>query len=180
MYTHETSFQEFVPPITVKCDVMTPYGRGRVLKLDRDNAKVVLTEWRLAYGSRVNCFLSLEDLTYVKKKTFNETNSLEKIEAANEKREMAKSALANNDLAAADSLYTQACFYLQSTNNDELVDNHDRAAMIEAMIACKNNNAMTSLKLKRYKEAIQHSSEVRGGGGSGWSGWSSWSEVSAV
>ena len=108
----------------------------------------------------MNCFLNISDLTYVPKKKFNETNSLEKIEAANEKREMAKRALANNDLAAADSLYTQATFFLQNTDNAELTDNHDRAAMIESMIACKNNNAMTSLKLKRYKEAIQHATEA--------------------
>jgi hypothetical protein len=48
LYTHDCDFKEFIPPITVNCDVMTPYGRGRVLEVSdgRGQTKVVLTEWR--------------------------------------------------------------------------------------------------------------------------------------
>ena len=48
LYTHDGDLKEFVPPITVNCDVMTPYGRGRVLEVGvgGGQTKVILTEWR--------------------------------------------------------------------------------------------------------------------------------------
>ena len=73
---------------------------------------------------------------------------------------MAKKALSLSDLEAANSLYGQACFYLQCVSNDDLTDNCDRAVFLESMIACKNNGAMTNIKLKNFKEAAQMSRDA--------------------
>ena len=91
---------------------------------------------------------------------FGELSSVEKIETANEKREEAKIPLSKNDLEAAATLYNQACFYLQTIDNESLFNNEDRAALLECMVACKNNGAMCSVKLKRWKEANQMATEA--------------------
>ncbi|GMH88044.1 hypothetical protein TL16_g11039 [Triparma laevis f. inornata] len=159
LYTFDNTWDLILPDVEVGCDVMTPYGRGRVLKLEDTEtdvytespvcAEVILTEWRLANNSRVRCYLNFSDLSYLPPKKFGELSSLEKIETANSKRESAKEPLSCNDLDAANALYTQACFYLQTIDNDTLGNNYDRACLLECMIACKNNGAMCCVKLKR-------------------------------
>ena len=68
--------------------MQTAYGRGRVLSLTSTSSKVVFTNWRLANGSKVHCYLPPENLTFVRKKKFGEMTSFDKIDAANEKREV--------------------------------------------------------------------------------------------
>mmetsp|Transcript_17227 Transcript_17227/g.34532 ORF Transcript_17227/g.34532 Transcript_17227/m.34532 type:complete len:427 (+) Transcript_17227:180-1460(+) len=160
LYTSTTTWPEVVPPVEEGCDVKTQYGRGRVEALVDGRATVLLTEWRLAGSSRVRCYLDVGQCTFVERKKFNELTGLEKIDEANVRREKAKAVLGSGDFSGAAELYKQACFYLQTVDNDSLTDNASRASLLECMIACKNNAAMCCNRLKQSADAAQFANDA--------------------
>ena len=105
----------------------------------------------------MKCYLSPSDVTYTPKKKFTQLSSMEKIESANEKRNAGKAVLSTKDYSAAATLYNQAVFMLNTIDNDKVSDNHERAALLECMIACLNNAAFCYLQMKEYREVVQQS-----------------------
>lgn len=72
----------------------------------------------------------------------------------------AKAVLGSGDFSGAAELYKQACFYLQTVDNDSLTDNASRASLLECMIACKNNAAMCCNRLKQSADAAQFANDA--------------------
>jgi hypothetical protein len=70
------SYKSVVP--MVGDDVLCVYGRGRVISIRPPNLCVVqLTSWRLAQQSVVWCYLDINQVQVVRKKTTNEMDAWE-------------------------------------------------------------------------------------------------------
>ena len=144
------SFKDFpsVPP-QVGDDVLCgTFGRGKVVSLDTNNsgnnnqqARVVLTSWRLAGRSKVTCTVRIEDLQVVRPKLQYEMDVFERVEHAQSLKEEARQAFAKKKYEQALTKYALAVDAVRYVQHDANSTNHVRADLLVIMITCCNNAA---------------------------------------
>jgi len=140
-----------IPPV-VGDDVMTSYGRGRVIDIRDGNGGcsfvVLISSWRLAGRSRVTCYLSPEAVRVVRPHKIYEMSVHEKVEHAQELKQQAAHKFARKDYNDALKLYAEAVDAVRYIQHKKDSTNEVRADLLVVMITCCNNAATCCLHLK--------------------------------
>ena len=151
-----------VPP-QVGDEVLTLYGRGRVLDIRSDennnnnnNLVVLISSWRLAGRSRVTCYLSPSSVQVVRKKKLYEMSTYERVEHAQTLKTTAAQQFRAKKYEAALETYAyavDAVRYVQ--HRPESSSNEVRADLLVVMITCCNNAGTCCTKLQKWEEAFR-------------------------
>jgi tetratricopeptide (TPR) repeat protein len=151
---------ESVAPM-VGDDVLTVYGRGRVIALKPPQTIVVeLTSWRLAQRSTVTCYLdsSTHQVQVVRKKTLHEMNNAwERVQHAQELKKDATRHFGTKNFEKALLIYSKAVDAVRNVQHDVNSTNELRADLVLLMITCCNNAATCCIHLAKYGLAIHFS-----------------------
>lgn len=157
-----TQFPSFKP--VVGDDVLTIYGRGKVLELRDDDddgngnnrqAVVLLSSWRLAGRSRVKCFLSLSTLKVVRTKKLFEMNVYERVEHGQELKNEATEFFQRKEYEKALNVYSHAVDAVRYVQHKRDSSNEVRADLLVLMITCSNNAGTCCTKLQKWDDSIK-------------------------
>ena len=150
-----TTFPSVAP--MVDDDVVSLYGRGRVVKVNPNNhtCTIELTNWRLAQRSTVKCHLRQSDVCVVRKKTLYEMNAFEKVEYAQQMKQSATNCFIQKDYKSALEHYDRAITSVRFVQHDANSTNELRADLLTVMITCYNNAGTCCILLQEYEEAIK-------------------------
>lgn len=144
-----------VPP-AVGDDVLTIYGRGKVLELrDDDQAVVLLSSWRLAGRSRVKCFLSFSTLKVVRTKKLFEMNVYERVEHGQELKNEATEFFQRKEYEKALNVYSHAVDAVRYVQHKRDSSNELRADLLVLMVTCSNNAGTCCTKLQKWDDSIK-------------------------
>lgn len=137
-----------VPP-EVGSDVLTKWGRGKLIKI-RDNGTKVhvvrLSSWRLANRSRVLCYVSAAECEVIRPKKIYDMDVFEKVEYANLIKQHATEKFKQKDYSGALGLFAKAIDAVRYVQHGVGSTNELRADLIVVMITCSNNAALCSSK----------------------------------
>ncbi|GAX17407.1 hypothetical protein FisN_5Hh052 [Fistulifera solaris] len=144
-----------VPPV-VGDDVLTTYGRGKVLELrNNDQAVVLLSSWRLAGRSRVKCYLSLSSLRVLRAKKLYEMSVYEKVEHGQELKNEATAFFQRKEYEKALNVYSHAVDAVRYVQHKKDSSNEVRADLLVLMITCSNNAATCCTQLQKWDDSIK-------------------------
>ena len=171
LYT--TSYLPSVRPV-ISEDIICTYGRGTITQIvprnyaaqapsgvegdtttpvkPHETYVVQLKSWRLASRSAVTCYLSRSDIHIVRKKTLYEMDVYERVEAANEVKQLANKYFSNKDYEQALEKYATAVDSVRYVQHDANSTNYVRADLVDVMITCCNNASTCCAKLTRWVE----------------------------
>jgi hypothetical protein len=134
-------------------EVLTIYGRGRVLDIRAGQIVVRISSWRLAGRSLVTCYLSPSAVEVVRSKKIYEMSVEEKIEHAMEIKEKATKTFAAKEYGDALELYARAVDTVRYVQHKANSSNEMRADLLLVMITCCNNAATCCLQLHAWDRA---------------------------
>ena len=140
----------------VGCEVLTIYGRGRVVEIREDDSIVVvrISSWRLAGRSLVTAYLSPETVEVVRPKTLYEMSIVERIERAQELKQQATKKFSAKEYQEALVLYAKAVDAVRYVQHSQETSNEARADLLVVMITCCNNAATCCSQLQNWDKAI--------------------------
>jgi tetratricopeptide (TPR) repeat protein len=153
-------------PVTVGCDVICTYGRGRVMELRTTTAPlspivvVRISSWRLAHRSRVTCFMNVNSVQVVRPYQVYEMSVVEKIEHALELKQHAATQFTQKDYVGALQTYAKAVDSVKFVQHTPNSTNSVRADLLVVMITCSNNAATCCSKLEQLDEAKKHAQQA--------------------
>jgi tetratricopeptide (TPR) repeat protein len=134
-------------------EVLTIYGRGRVLDIRAEQIVVRVSSWRLAGRSLVTCYLSPNAVQVVRPKKIHEMSVEEKVEHAMEFKEKATKAFAAKQYGHALELYARAVDTVRYVQHKANSSNELRSDLLVVMITCCNNAATCCLQLQEWDRA---------------------------
>jgi hypothetical protein len=152
--------------VTVGCDVICTYGRGRVTELRTTTAPlppivvVRISSWRLAHRSRVTCFMNVNSVQVVRPNQVYEMSVVEKIEHALELKQLAATQFTQKDYVGALQTYAKAIDSVKFVQHTPNSTNSVRADLLVVMITCSNNAATCCSKLEQLDEAKKHAQQA--------------------
>lgn len=149
------SYKSVVP--MVGDDVLCVYGRGRVISIRPPDLCVVqLTSWRLAQRSVVRCYLDINQVQVVRKKTINEMDAWERVQHAQELKTSATNYFGKKDYEHALQMYAKAVDAVRYVQHDANSSNETRADLVMVMITCCNNAGTCCIHLGKWDMAIHY------------------------
>lgn len=134
-------------------EVLSIYGRGRVMDIRAEQVVVRLSSWRLAGRSLVTCYLSPNAVEVVRPKKIYEMSVEEKVEHAMEFKEKATKTFAAKEYGDALELYAKAVDTVRYVQHKANSSNELRADLLVVMITCCNNAATCCLQLREWDRA---------------------------
>jgi tetratricopeptide (TPR) repeat protein len=134
-------------------EVLTIYGRGRVMDIRAEQVVVRLSSWRLAGRSLVTCYLFQGAVQVVRPKKIYEMSVEEKVEHAMEFKEKATKTFASKEYGDALELYAKAVDTVRYVQHKANSSNELRADLLVVMITCCNNAATCCLQLREWDRA---------------------------
>jgi tetratricopeptide (TPR) repeat protein len=136
-------------------EVMTIYGRGRVVDIRANSMVVVrISSWRLASRSIVTCYLSRDAVQVVRPKTLYEMSTVERIEHAQELKQKASEKFSAKEYEEALIFYSKAVDAVRYVQHSKEIENETRADLLVVMITCCNNAATCCSQLQQWDRAI--------------------------
>ena len=153
-------------------EVLTTFGRGKVIDIRQPGVpesadKILVVEissWRLAKRSKVKCYLSPDAVQVVRNKKIYEMSSYEKVEHAQELKQIATSQYFHSKQYLEALEYYEKSIdcvkYVQHTPNSS---NELRADLLVIMITCCNNAGTCCLHISDkhlWNQAIQFSTNA--------------------
>jgi len=151
LYT-PTDFPSILP--TVNDDVMTKFGRGKVIKIrndDRETHVVKLSSWRLAGRSSILCYLTSKECKVMRPYRIYDMDVFEKVEHANDLKKDATSKFVAKNYDGALEIYARAVDTVRYVQHGKDSTNELRADLIVVMITCSNNASLCSSKKKDWE-----------------------------
>jgi tetratricopeptide (TPR) repeat protein len=143
-------------PPAIGDDVLTVYGRGKVLEIRNNHqAVVLLSSWRLAGRSRVKCYLSLSSLRVVRAKKLYEMNVYEKVEHGQELKSEATAFFQRKEYEKALNVYSHAVDAVRYVQHKRDSSNEVRADLLVLMITCSNNAGTCCTQLQKWDDSIK-------------------------
>lgn len=136
-------------------EVTTPYGRGRVKALGDEQMAVILTDWRLARGSSVVCYLNYDCVSIFVPKTLAEMSLEDKVERARAMKVRGASEFVAKDYAAALGSNTRAVDAVRSILRTGLEPGELRSSLLILKVDALNEAAACSNHL-----GVHESSEM--------------------
>lgn len=164
-------------PVKKGDDVLTPYGRGvvteivlvRIRKTKEHNEddqelpntaedlhykfRVLLTSWRLAGRSRVQCYLFSSQVKVLRPKTLYEMDAIERIEYAMREKDVAGKYFKDKNYNGALNKYAEAVDTVRYIQHNPDSSNESRADLLVVIVTCSNNAATCCIQLEKYDEA---------------------------
>jgi tetratricopeptide (TPR) repeat protein len=140
-------------------DVITVYGRGRIIGLNTHTHTVIveLVSWRLAQRSTVKCYLDMDQVQVVRTKTLHEMDQAwERVQYAQECKRQATEFFASKNYEQALACYMRAVDAVRHVQHDANSSNETRADLVLVMVTCCNNAATCCIHLQKYDLAIQY------------------------
>jgi hypothetical protein len=144
---------------TVGCDVLTQWGRGKVLEIRNDTQQthvVQISSWRLAGRSTVKCFVAAKDIQVVRPYRIYDMSVFEKVEHANDLKTQATTKFVAKDYDAALQLYAKAVDAVRYIQHGPESSNELRADLVVVMVTCSNNSGTCCLQLKDWEHAAKY------------------------
>lgn len=141
---------------TVGSDVVTQWGRGKVVEIRNDTQQthvVRLSSWRLAGRSDVKCFVAASNIQVVRPHRIYDMNVFEKVEHAYELKQQATTKAVAKDYEGALQLYAKAVDTVRYIQHGPESSNELRADLVVVMITCSNNSGTCCLQLKDWEHA---------------------------
>ena len=133
----------------VGSNVLTKWGKGKVKKIQDNNMNthvVELSSWRLANRSSVFCYISEKECEVIKPKKVYDMDVFEKVEYANDLKQMATAKFKQRDFLGALELFARSIDTVRYVQHGVNSTNELRADLIVLMITCSNNAALCSSK----------------------------------
>ncbi|KAG7347139.1 hypothetical protein IV203_006208 [Nitzschia inconspicua] len=146
-------------PSTVGSDVLTQWGRGKVIEIRNDKQQthvVQLSSWRLAGRSKVKCFVAAQNIQVVRPFRIYDMSVFEKVEHANELKQQATSKFIAKEYDAALQLYAKAVDAVRYIQHGPDSSNELRADLVVVMVTCSNNSGTCCLQLKDWEHAAKY------------------------
>lgn len=146
-------------PAVVGCDVLTQWGRGRVVEIRSDSHKthvVIVSSWRLAGRSRVKCFVAADHIQVVRPHRIYDMDIFEKVEHANSLKQEAAAKFATKDWEAALELCAKAIDAVRYVQHGPSSTNEVRSDLVVVMVTCSNNCATCCVQLKMWERAEKY------------------------
>ncbi len=164
-------------PVKKGDDVLTPFGRGvvteivlvRIRKTKEHNKddnvlpyttedlhfkyRVLLTSWRLAGRSRVQCYLFSSQVKVLRPKTLYEMDAIERIEHALREKDVAGNYFKDKNYNGALNKYAEAVDTVRYIQHNLDSSNESRADLLVVIVTCSNNAATCCIQLEKYDEA---------------------------
>lgn len=147
----------------VDAEVMTQFGRGKVIQVrpaeTAENANteamvvIQLTNWRLAARGRVTCYLKASSVQVVRARKLYEMTVHEKVEYANQLKQLAGQQFAQKEYAAALLTYSKAIDAVRFVQHKTDSDNYVRADLLLIMVTCSNNAATCAKHVQQWDTA---------------------------
>ena len=137
-------------------DVMTVYGRGKVIELrPNDQCVVQISSWRLAGRSKVTCYLARDAVQVVRPHKQYEMTVHEKVEHGQELKKQASTMFCAKKYKEALELYAKAVDAVRYAQHTKDSSNELRSDLLVVMITCCNNAATCSLQLREWDRALE-------------------------
>jgi hypothetical protein len=137
-------------------DVLTQYGRGKIIEIRDDIRKthvIKLSSWRLAGRSSVRCFLTANEVQVVRPYRIYDMSVFEKVEHANDLKKEAGEKYKLKDYSGALELYAQAVDAVRYIQHGPDSTNEVRADLVVVMVTCSNNSGTCCLQLENWDRA---------------------------
>jgi hypothetical protein len=137
-------------------DVLTQYGRGKIIEIRDDSRKthvIKLSSWRLAGRSSVRCFLSANELQVVRPYRIYDMSVFEKVEHANDLKKEAGNKYKLKDYSGALELYAKAVDAVRYIQHGPDSTNEVRADLVVVVVTCSNNSGTCCLQLENWDRA---------------------------
>ena len=130
--------------------------RGKVVEIrddDRETHVIKLSSWRLASRSSVLCYVSAKECEVINPPPVYEMDVFEKVEYANDLKQMATSRFTSQDYSGALELFARAVDAVRYVQHGSNSTNEVRADLIAVMITCSNNAGTCSSKKEDWERA---------------------------
>jgi hypothetical protein len=144
---------------TVGCDVITQWGRGKVLEIRDDTQQTLviqISSWRLAGRSTVKCFVASKDIQVVRQYRIYDMSVFEKVEHANDLKTQATTKFVAKDYEGALQLYAKAVDSVRYIQHGPESSNELRADLVVVMVTCNNNSGTCCLQLRDWEHAAKY------------------------
>jgi len=151
LYT-PTDFPSVTP--TVNDDVLTQFGRGKVVEIrndDRATHVVKLSSWRLAGRASIFCYLTSKECKVMRPYRIYDMDVFEKVEHANDLKKDATLKFVAKNYDGALEIYARAVDTVRYVQHGKDSTNELRADLIVVMITCSNNASLCSSKKKDWE-----------------------------
>ena len=135
-------------------DVICENGRGVLKEICGDKYTIELASWRLNGRSDATCHVTTAPKV-VRKHTFSEMDSAEKVAMAKTLKAQASKYFSEKDYTGALNTYASAVDKVRNVQHDHTSINEVRADLVVVMITCSNNAATCCIQLSKWEEAAK-------------------------
>uniref|UniRef100_A0A7S4VCI4 Peptidylprolyl isomerase n=1 Tax=Ditylum brightwellii TaxID=49249 RepID=A0A7S4VCI4_9STRA len=146
---------EKYPSVTpeINNDVICTFGRGIVESIEGEQCTVRLSSWRLAQRCTVRCYLRLDTVSVVGKKSLREMNTFERVSYGQTLKTKASEQFRQKKYNEALKLYADAIDSVRFVQHDAQSDNYIRADLVLLMVTCSNNAGTCCVQLEKLDQA---------------------------
>mmetsp|Transcript_5576 Transcript_5576/g.8191 ORF Transcript_5576/g.8191 Transcript_5576/m.8191 type:complete len:230 (+) Transcript_5576:505-1194(+) len=134
-------------------DVICTFGRGIVKPIAGDQCAVCLFSWRLAQRCTVCCYLCLDTVNIVGKKSLKEMNTFEQVSYGQTLKTKALEQFHQKKYNEALKLDADAIDSVRFVQHDAQSDNYICANLVLLMVMCSNKAGTCCLQLEKNDQA---------------------------